>query len=229
MSKVIVTRNLIKTFEEGRVIALDNVNLEIEEGEFIAVMGPSGSGKSTLLNMIGVLDNPTSGEVIIDGINLSEVKSLDEIRAKKIGFVFQLHNLLPVLTARENVEIPMFGLGSSNQERIMKSEELLEMVGLEDRSDFLPTKLSGGERQRVAIARALANNPKIVLADEPTGNLDSKSGDEIAHLFQYLNKNGQTIVLVTHDREIASHANFVNHMTDGKIVESGGTKKYLHE
>ena len=225
MSKVIVTRNLVKTFEEGRVIALDNVNLNIEEGEFIAIMGPSGSGKSTLLNMIGALGTPTSGEVIVDGINLSKVRSLDEVRAKKIGFVFQLHNLLPVLTARENVEIPMFGQGLSNKERVRKAEELLKMVNLEDRSDFVPTKLSGGERQRVAVARALANNPKIILADEPTGNLDSKSGDEIAHVFQTLNKDGQTIILVTHDKEIASHANVVNHMIDGKIIDKQETER----
>lgn len=219
MSKVIVMKSLVKTFEEGRVIALDNVNLDIEKGEFIAIMGPSGSGKSTLLNMIGALDSPTSGSVIVDGVNLSEVRSLDEVRAKKIGFVFQLHNLLPVLTARENIEIPMFGLGFSNKERVRKSEELLKMVALDDRSDFLPNKLSGGERQKVAIARALTNNPKIVLADEPTGNLDSQSGNEIAHLFQNLNKDGQTIVLVTHDKEIASYANIVNYMRDGKIVD----------
>jgi ABC-type lipoprotein export system ATPase subunit len=225
MSKVIVTKNLVKTFEEGRVIALNDVNLDIEEGEFIAIMGPSGSGKSTLLNMIGGLDRPTTGNVILDDVDLSKVKSLDEIRAKKIGFVFQLHNLLPVLTARENVEIPMFELRLSNKERVRKAEELLKMVALGDRLDFLPTKLSGGERQRVAIARSLANNPKIILADEPTGNLDSQSGDEIAHLFQKLNKKGHTIVLVTHDREIASHANVIYYMKDGEILDVHRTNK----
>ena len=219
MNRIITTKNLVKTFEEGRVKALNGVNLEVREGEFIAIMGPSGSGKSTLLNMIGALDRPTSGKVTVDGVNLSKVKNLDEIRAKKIGFVFQLHNLLPVLTARENVEIPMFELGLSNKERVRKAEELLKLVGLEERLDFVPTKLSGGERQRVAIARALANTPKIILADEPTGNLDSASGDRVVHLLQRLNKEGQTIILVTHDKEIAAHAKKVYRMKDGKILD----------
>lgn len=220
MSKLIVIENLVKAFEEGKVKALDNVNLGIEEGEFIAIMGPSGSGKSTLLNMIGGLERPTAGKVILDDVDLSKVKNLDAIRAKKIGFVFQLHNLIPVLTARENVEIPMFELRLSNQERVRKAEDLLRMVALGDRLDFLPAKLSGGERQRVAIARSLANNPKIILADEPTGNLDSQSGDEIAHLFQELNKKGHTIVLVTHDKEIASYTNIIYNMKDGKILDA---------
>jgi len=183
MNKMIATENLVRTFEEGRVKALDGVSLEVEEGEFIAIMGPSGCGKSTLLNIIGALDRPTSGKVIVDGVDLCKVENLDEIRANKIGFVFQLHNLLPVLTARENVEIPMFELKLPNKDKVRKAEELLKLVGLKERLHFLPTKLSGGERQRVAIARALANNPKIVLADEPTGNLDSSSGEEIVHLF----------------------------------------------
>jgi len=219
VNNIVTAKNLVKTFEEGRVKALDGVNLEVSGGEFIAIMGPSGSGKTTLLNIIGALDRPTSGDVTIDGVNLSKVKNLDEVRAKKIGFVFQLHNLLPVLTARENVEIPMFELGLSNEERVKRAEEFLKLVGLEERLDFFPTKLSGGERQRVAIARALANNPKIVLADEPTGNLDSKSGDEVVHLLQKLNKEGRTIVLVTHDKEIAAHANIIYHMRDGKILK----------
>jgi len=217
---IIKTTNLIRTFEEGRVRAVNGVNLNVQKGEFIAIMGSSGSGKSTLLNLIGTLDKPTSGEVIVDNINLSTLKNLDEFRAKKIGFVFQLHNLLPVLTTCGNVEIPMFELGFSNKERTRRAENLLQEVGLGKRLDFMPTKLSGGERQRVAIARALANNPKIILADEPTGNLDSKSGDEIVHLFQELNKQGRTIVMVTHDEEIASHANTIYHMRDGKILRS---------
>jgi putative ABC transport system ATP-binding protein len=225
MSGLIVTENLVKTFEEGRIKALDGVNLEVQEGEFIAIMGPSGCGKSTLLNMIGALDTPTSGKVIVDYVDLSEVKNLDEIRAKKIGFVFQLHNLLPVLTARENVEIPMFEAEIPNDERVKKAEDLLKQVDLGERLDILPTKLSGGERQRVAIARALANDPKIVLADEPTGNLDSQSGDAIAHLLQELNNEGRTILLVTHDREIASHANVIYRMKDGKIGNSLRTNK----
>ncbi len=182
-------------------------------------MGPSGSGKTTLLNMIGGLDRPTSGEIIVDGVDLCSEKNLDDFRAKKIGFVFQLHNLIPVLTACENVQIPMFELKLSSNERFERAEKLLEAVGLEHRKDFVPTKLSGGERQRVAIARALANDPKIILADEPTGTLDSVSGDEIVHIFQRLNKDGRTIVLVTHDEEVAEHANVIYHMRDGKILE----------
>ncbi len=219
MNKIITAKNLVKTFEEGRVKALDGVDLEVREGEFIAIMGPSGSGKSTLLNMIGALDRPTSGKVTVDGVDLSKVKNLDELRAKKIGFVFQLHNLLPVLTARENVEIPMFELGLPNRERVKKAEELLIQVGLKERLGFVPTKLSGGERQRVAIARALANDPRIILADEPTGTLDSVSGDEVVHIFQKLNAEGRTIILVTHDEEIAKHANRIYHIRDGKILE----------
>jgi len=219
VNRIVVAKSLVKTFEEGRVKALNGVNLEVREGEFIAIMGPSGSGKTTLLNILGALDRPTSGIVMVDGTDLSKVKNLDEIRAKKIGFVFQLHNLLPVLTARENIEVPMFELGLPNKERVRRAEEFLRLVGLEERIDFVPTKLSGGERQRVAIARALANNPRIILADEPTGNLDSASGDEVVHLLQKLNKEGRTIILVTHDEEIASHANVIYYMRDGKILK----------
>lgn len=220
MNKIITIKNLLRTFEEGMVKALNGVNLEVFEEEFIAIMGPSGSGKSTLLNIIGGLDRPTSGEVLVDGVDLCRVKNLDSFRAKKLGFVFQLHNLIPVLTACENVQIPMFELKLSSRERRERAEKLLKLVGLEHRKNFVPTKLSGGERQRVAIARALANDPKIILADEPTGNLDSVSGDEIVHILQRLNKDGRTIVLVTHDEEIAEHANIIYQMIDGKILES---------
>lgn len=220
MAKTIIeARNLVRTFEQGMVKALDGVNLEVQEGDFIAIMGRSGSGKSTLLNMIGALDRPTSGKMIVDDTDLLKVKNLDEFRANKIGFVFQLHNLLPVLTARENVEIPMFELGLSNKERVKRAEELLGLLGLKERLGFLPTKLSGGERRKVAIARALANNPRIILADEPTGNLDSVSGDEVVHIFQKLNAEGRTIILVTHDEEIAAHANTIYRIRDGKILE----------
>ncbi|MEW6189284.1 MAG: ABC transporter ATP-binding protein [Actinomycetota bacterium] len=217
---IIRTRNLVKTFEGGKVKALDGVNLEVPEGEFVSIMGPSGSGKSTLLNMIGALDHPTEGKVIVDDVDLSKVKNLDEFRAKKVGFIFQLHNLIPTLTALENVEIPMFELGLSKRERRERAKKLLELVGLGERLNYVPTKLSGGERQRVAIARALANNPKIILADELTGNLDSASSDEILHLLLDLNQRGQTIVLVTHDQEMAEHANVVYHLKDGKILET---------
>lgn len=219
MNKIITTKNLVKTFEGGMVKALNGVNLEVFEGEFIAIMGPSGCGKSTLLNIIGGLDRPTSGEVVVDDIDLCKVRNLDDFRAKKIGFVFQLHNLIPVLTACENLQIPMFELKLSNKERNERAEKLLTLVDLEERKDFVPTKLSGGERQKVAIARALANDPKITLADEPTGNLDSVSGHEIIQIFQRLNKDGRTIVLVTHDKDIAEHASIIYYMKDGKILE----------
>jgi len=219
LNKIITTKDLVKTFEEGRVKAVNGVSLGVSEGEFIAIMGPSGCGKSTLLNIIGGLERPTSGEVVVDGIDLCKVKNLDNFRAKKIGFVFQLHNLIPVLTACENVQIPMFEQKLSSKERSERAGELLTLVGLGDRIAFVPTKLSGGERQKVAIARALANDPKILLVDEPTGNLDSVSGHEIIRVFQRLNKDGRTIVLVTHDKEIAEHANIIYHMKDGKILE----------
>jgi len=220
MNKIITTKNLVKTFEEGQVKALNGVNLEVSEGEFIAIMGPSGCGKSTLLHILGGLERPTSGEVIVDAVDLRKIKNLDNFRAKKIGFVFQMHNLIPVLTTLENVQMPMFELKLSSKERTEKAEKLLNLIGLEDRANFVPPKLSGGQRQKVAIARALANNPKILLVDEPTGNLDSTSGQEIIQVFQALNKDGRTIVLVTHDKEIAEHVNIIYYMKDGKILET---------
>lgn len=220
MDKIIDVKNLVKTFEQGLVIALDGVDLEVSENEFIAIMGPSGCGKSTLLHILGGLERSTSGEVVVDNINLSKAKNLDDFRARKIGFVFQMHNLIPVLTARENVQIPMFELKLSGKERNERAAKLLELVGLEDRADFVPPKLSGGQRQKIAIARALANDPHILLVDEPTGNLDSASGNEIIQIFQTLNKNGRTIVLVTHDKEIAERANIIYHMKDGQILKT---------
>jgi len=220
MANVIIkTRNLVKTFEGGLIRALNGVNIEVSEGQFIAIMGPSGCGKSTLLYILGGLDSSTSGEVTVDDVALCTVRNLDDFRARKVGFVFQMHNLIPVLTARENVQIPMLETKFSKKERNDKSEKLLALVGLRERMNFVPTKLSGGERQRVAVARALANDPKILLADEPTGNLDSVSSHDIIRLFQGLNKDGRTIVLVTHDKEIAEHANIIYHMQDGKIIE----------
>jgi len=218
-NKIINVKNLVKTFEHGQVKALNSVNLEVSEEEFIAIMGPSGCGKSTLLHILGGLERPTSGEVMVDSVDLCQMKNLDTFRAKKVGFVFQLHNLIPVLTAQENVQMPMFELKLSSKERNERAEKLLRLVGLEDRIDFVPTKLSGGQRQKVAIARALANDPKILLVDEPTGNLDSASGHEIIQLFQRLNKDGRTIVLVTHDKEIAEHASIIYYMKDGQILE----------
>ncbi|MDI6891914.1 MAG: ABC transporter ATP-binding protein [Actinomycetota bacterium] len=217
---IVKAENLVKTFEEGRVRALDGVNLEIQEGQFVSIMGPSGSGKSTLLNMIGALDRPTEGRITVADVDLANFRDLDEFRAKTVGFVFQLHNLVPTLTALENIQIPMFEMDLSLGERVERAKKLLMVVGLEKRMGAVPSKLSGGERQRVAIARALANDPKIILADEPTGNLDTASSDEILHLLLDLNKGGQTIILVTHDPEMAGHANVVFHMKDGKILET---------
>ena len=219
MNNIISAKNLVKTFEGDRVIALNGVSLDVLEGEFIAIMGPSGCGKSTLLHVLGGLESPTSGEVSVDGVDLCKVKKLDSFRARKIGFIFQLHNLIPVLTARENVQMPMFELKLSSKERNEKAERLLRLVGLENRMDFVPPKLSGGQRQKVAIARALANDPRILLVDEPTGNLDSASGHEVIQIFERLNKDGRIIVLVTHDKEIAEYASIIYHMKDGQILE----------
>jgi len=219
MNEIILkAENLVKEYEEGRVKALRGVNFEVKRGEFVAIMGPSGCGKSTLLNMLGALDRPTSGDVIIDGERVSQAKSLDEIRLKKIGFIFQAFYLIPTLTAIENVQIPMIEAGIPRKERVKRATELLKTVGLEDRMYQIPPKLSGGERQRVAIARSLANSPSILLADEPTGNLDSKSSEQIITLLKEINKKkGMTIVLVTHDPNVASYADRIVKMRDGII------------
>ncbi|NTU83360.1 MAG: ABC transporter ATP-binding protein [Chloroflexales bacterium] len=200
------------------VKALDGVDLKIHKGEVVAIVGPSGSGKSTLLNLIGALDRPSSGEVIVNGTPLSQVKDLDRFRGQTIGFIFQSHNLLPTLTARENVEVPMHELRLSAGKRRARALELLGLVGLAQRGDHLPNQLSGGERQRVAIARALANRPAIVLADEPTGNLDSKATADIMGLLSDLNREqGVTLVIVTHNTEVAAAAQRVITIRDGKI------------
>jgi putative ABC transport system ATP-binding protein len=219
MNEIILkAENLVKEYEEGRVKALRGVNFEVKRGEFVAIMGPSGCGKSTLLNMLGALDRPTSGDVIIDGERVSQAKSLDEIRLKKIGFIFQAFYLIPTLTALENVQIPMIEVGLPRKERLKRAMELLKIVGLEERVNQIPSKLSGGERQRVAIARSLANSPSILLADEPTGNLDSKSSEQIITLLKEINKKrGMTIVLVTHDQNVASYADRIVKMKDGII------------
>ncbi len=216
---LIETRDLTKIYGDGEEIrALDGVNLKIAPGELIAVMGPSGSGKSTLLNMIGALDKPTSGQVFIDGVDLATIRNKDAFRATTVGFVFQLHNLIPTLTAQENVGIPMMGhLGA--RERKKRSLELLTLVGLEDRLRHLPNQLSGGQRQRVAVARSLANKPPLVLADELTGNLDSVAGQEIINLLRELNQSqGTTFIVVTHDLSVARQTNRVVIMADGRIV-----------
>jgi len=216
---VVETRELTKIYGDGAEIrALDRVNLKVQEGEFVALVGPSGSGKSTLLNLIGALDQPTSGEVIVNGASLAQVRDLDRFRGYTIGFVFQTHNLIPMLTARENVEVPMYESRLGRAERRRRAEDLLELVGLGARLDFLPNQLSGGERQRVAIARALANRPAIILADEPTGNLDSKNTADIMRLLADLNRTqGTTLIVVTHNHEVACAAQRVITLRDGKI------------
>jgi ABC-type lipoprotein export system ATPase subunit len=217
---IVETRELAKIYGDGaEVRALDGVSLQIARGEFVSVMGPSGSGKSTLLNMLGALDRPTSGQVLVNGQDLTVVRDLDTFRSRTVGFVFQLHNLVPTLNARENVEVPMMGQPVSRGERRRRSKELLELVGMGGRMDHLPNQLSGGERQRVAIARALANRPAIILADEPTGNLDSQSGADVISLMRRLNEElGSTIIVVTHDQTVAHQADRILMMRDGRIV-----------
>ena len=215
---IIDIKNLKKTFDDGKIVALDGINLQVDDGEFISIMGPSGSGKSTLLNMIGALDRPDSGMIKVAGRNLMKEKDLSSFRAREIGFIFQLHNLIPNLTVLENVEIPMFEgpYKDSMDERAM---ELLEYLGLAEKSNRLPSELSGGERQRVAIARALANDPTIILADEPTGSLDSKTEKKILEKLKELNReHNVTIVSVTHDPRVASMASRIIKILDGKIV-----------
>ena len=216
---IVETQNLTKIYGNGyQVRALDGVSLCVHAGEFVAVVGPSGSGKSTLLNMIGALDRPTSGEVIIDGAPLSKVRDLDRFRSETIGFIFQTHNLIPTLTALENVETPTYELPLRGRERRRRAEDILRLVGLGERMTFLPAKLSGGERQRVAIARALVNRPAIVLADEPTGMLDSHTTQDIMDLLTQLNRSqGTTIIVVTHNHEVARATRRVVTFRDGQI------------
>ncbi|MBN1264646.1 MAG: ABC transporter ATP-binding protein [Anaerolineales bacterium] len=218
-SLVIETKDLLRVYGDGeKIYALDRVNLRVAAGEMVAVMGPSGSGKSTLLNMIGALDIPTSGEVSVNGQNLAEIEDKDDFRSHTVGFVFQLHNLLPTLTALENVEIPMMGT-KSKKERRDRALYLLSLVGLADRLDHLPNQLSGGQRQRVAVARALANNPALILADEPTGNLDSTAGQDLMDLIREINqKEGTTFLIVTHDQNVARRTDRIVVMQDGKII-----------
>ncbi len=215
---VLRTQHVSKVYVDGQVHALVDVNLEIFRGEYISIMGHSGSGKSTLLNMLGMLDRPTSGEVYLDGQAVSQVKNLDTLRAQKIGFVFQSFYLLPVLSALENVQVPMFEGNLPLAQRPKKAAELLELVNLGHRVNHLPLQLSVGERQRVAIARALANDPLLLLADEPTGNLDSKSADSVFDLFAQLHRErGMTIVLITHSDDLGLRADRVVRMADGRL------------
>ena len=220
---LISLKKIYKIYNVGgeEVRALDGIDLDIQENEFLAIMGPSGSGKSTLMNMIGCLDTPTSGLYEFEGemVQVMDDSQLASIRNRKIGFVFQTFNLLPKATAQHNVEIPLVYANIRKSQRIEMASNALESVGLSDRSHHRPNELSGGQRQRVAIARALVNNPSIILADEPTGNLDSKSGHEIMNILDELHKRGNTIILVTHEDEIAQHANRVIRLFDGKITE----------
>ncbi|MBI4015677.1 MAG: ABC transporter ATP-binding protein [Candidatus Aenigmarchaeota archaeon] len=227
MDSVISLENVGKVYRNGGVDtpALSSINLKIGKGDFASIMGPSGSGKSTLLHIIGALDKPSSGKVIIDGKEVSKLKEpeIAKLRGEKIGFVFQFFNLYPTLTALENVELPMVIAGKEKKERVKRAKELLEMVGLKEKANSFPSQLSGGQKQRVAIARALANNPLFVLADEPTGNLDSKSGKDIIDILENLNKKeGKTVVIITHDQSIASHSKHIIRIEDGRIV--GGAK-----
>ena len=216
---LVETVNLTKIYGDGAEIrALDGVSIQVEPGELVTVMGPSGSGKSTLLNMIGALDEPSGGQVYVAGKSLAELENVDQFRAQTVGFIFQLHNLLPTLTAQENVEVPMMGL-RSRSDRQQRSKQLLEMVGLGDRLNHLPNQLSGGQRQRVAVARSLANEPPLILADEPTGSLDSEAGHELMQLLKNLNREqGTTFLVVTHDPAVARQTDRVLVMEDGKIV-----------
>src|SRR3989337_555405 len=227
---VLKLENLSRKYTLGKrsVQALSNVNLQVNRGEFVAIMGPSGSGKTTLLNVLGCLDKPTEGKVLLDDVDVTQLpeKELYKIRRSKIGFIFQTFNLLPSLNARENVELPMECCGNQKSERSRRAKELLQLVNLSGREEHRPHRLSAGEQQRVAIARALANDPAIILADEPTGNLDSKNKQEIVKLLANLNINhGTTIIVVTHDGQVAAHTERLLLLSDGKISKE---KQGLH-
>ncbi len=231
MSLVIKIRNITRDFPLGQEIVkvLKGIDLDIERGEYVALMGPSGSGKSTLMNLLGCLDTPTAGTYELNGKDVSNMSQdeLADIRNTEIGFVFQTFNLLPRTTALENVALPMVYAGVPKSARIKRAEEVLTDVGLADRMDHKPNQLSGGQRQRVAVGRALVNKPSIILADEPTGNLDSKTSDEIMKLFDDIHAAGNTVILVTHEEEIAEHAHRIIRLRDG-IVESDVRKTVAH-
>jgi ABC-type lipoprotein export system ATPase subunit len=221
---VIDVQDVVKTYEEGRIHALNGATLQIREGEFVAITGPSGCGKSTLIHLIAALDRPDSGRIAVNGVDLARMGDLSRYRAREVGLVFQLHNLLPTLSAAANVQVPMYEAELSFWDRRAKAQRLLEAVGLGDRASTPPTKLSGGERQRVAIARALANDPPLLLADEPTGNLDSKAGEMVLDLLRSIQRErGVTLVLVTHDLQIAGAAERIVRMLDGRVVDADVT------
>jgi putative ABC transport system ATP-binding protein len=224
MKQIIQLKNISKQYHEGKdneLLVLDDINLTVEEGEFVAIIGASGSGKSTLMNIIGLLDQPTAGEYRLNGADVSQQsqKDLSHIRGKQIGFVFQTFNLIGRINALKNVELPMWYLGKTPKQCAERAAELLELVGMGDRAKHLPNELSGGQKQRVAIARAMVNDPSIILADEPTGALDSTTGRMIIDLFEELNQqHGKTIILITHDADIAKRAKRIITLKDGKII-----------
>jgi len=228
LTAIIETHNLVKTYDQGGkpLQVLKGVDLTVEPGEFTAIMGPSGSGKSTLLNMIGALDRTTSGKVLVNGTDIGSLNDdqLAALRNREIGFVFQFFNLIPRMTAEQNVELPLAIHGAPRVERRKRASELLELVGLGDRAHHKPSQLSGGEQQRVAIARALSNEPSLLLCDELTGNLDSKTGDEIMHLLRVLNKeNGTTILMITHDPMVGQESDRIINILDGVITQDRRT------
>ena len=222
---MIKLQDVIKDYQTGKVSfrALNGVNLNISKGDYVGLVGPSGSGKSTLMNLIGCLDVPTSGKYFLEGDDVSTFNNnkLADLRNTKIGFIFQAFNLLPYATAFENIEMPLIFSKTKGAARKKRIKELLELVGLSDKSNNKPTEMSGGEMQRVAIARALANEPDLILADEPTGNLDSKSGEAIVNIFDMLSQDGKTIMIITHDVNIAKHANRIIYIKDGQIESNG--------
>jgi putative ABC transport system ATP-binding protein len=224
--------NVSKYYYMGDTVvkALNGLTFKVYEGEFVAIMGPSGSGKSTAMNLVGSLDVPTKGKISLDGTDISELteSELAQVRGKKIGFIFQSFNLIPNLTVKDNVMLPMMFLGEEEEERSDRAEELLNLVGLGDRMDHYPTEISGGQMQRVAIARSLANNPEVILADEPTGNLDTKTGDTVMNFLDKLNKEGKTIIMVTHDPELAEkHADIVYWLRDGQLEKVTRNEKVI--
>jgi len=226
---IIELKDVFKHYYMGETVvkAIDGVSISIKEGEFVAIMGPSGSGKSTAMNLVGSLDVPTYGKIFLDGEDISKLTESDlaQIRGRKIGFIFQSFNLIPNLTAKENVSLPMMFQGIDEVERDAKAMDLLKLVELSDRANHYPNELSGGQRQRVAIARSLANDPEVILADEPTGNLDSKTGDIVLNFLDKLNREGKTIIMVTHDPDLAKkHAKIVYWLKDGKVEKITGKR-----
>lgn len=232
MESVISLKNIARSFQIGNetIRALKSISIEIAKNEYVALMGPSGSGKSTLMNLLGCLDTPTSGQYVLNGTDVSKLSDneLAEIRNKEIGFVFQTFNLLPKSTALENVTLPLIYAGKTKTERIERATEVLEQVGLGNRIKHKPNELSGGQRQRVAVARALVNHPAIILADEPTGNLDSKTSIEIMGLFQEIHQAGNTIIVVTHEEDIARYAHRIIRLKDG-LVESDNKNEEINK